>query len=92
MWMQEVWEPLWTLGCLDMNKEACTCSTWEVTNAFRFVSFSETLGFTRTQKKKADGVAEDQCKQIAEGPAAADEIQTRNKKYDTKRKCLFLPQ
>ena len=50
------------------------------------------LGFTRTQKKKGDGVAEDQCKQIAEGPAAADEIQTRNKKYDTKRKRLFLPQ
>ena len=49
-------------------------------------------GFTRTQEKKGDGVAEDQCKQRAKGPAAADEIQTRNKKYDTQRKRLFLPQ
>ena len=28
---------------LDMYKEARTCSTWEVTNVFRFVSFNEPL-------------------------------------------------
>lgn len=28
-----------------------------------------------------DGVAEDQCKWSTDGPAAADEIQTKNKKY-----------
>ena len=40
---------------------------------------------------KGDGVAEDQHKQSADGPAAADEIQTKNKKYDTQRKhfCFF---
>ena len=29
---------------------------------------------------------------ILDGPAAADEIQTKNKKYDTQRKHMFLPQ
>ena len=29
---------------------------------------------------------------ILDGPAAADEIQTKNKKYDTQRKDMFLPQ
>ena len=55
MWIQEVWEPLWTLDGLDMNKEACTCNTWEVANVFRFVSFSETLGLrfhTYTEKER----------------------------------------
>ena len=28
---------------LDLYKEACTCSTWEVKNVFRFVSFNEPL-------------------------------------------------
>ena len=43
MWTQEVWEPLWSSGNLDMYKEARTCSTWEVTNVFCFVSFNEPL-------------------------------------------------
>ena len=30
------------------------------------------------KKKKGDGVDEDQRKQSADGPAAADEIQTKN--------------
>ncbi|CAH3199159.1 unnamed protein product, partial [Porites evermanni] len=29
---------------------------------------------------------------ILDGPAAADEIQTKNKKYDTQRKHMFLSQ
>ena len=29
---------------------------------------------------------------ILDGPAAADEIQTKNKKYDTQRKHMFFPQ
>ena len=29
---------------------------------------------------------------ILDGPAASDEIQTKNKKYDTQRKDMFLPQ
>ena len=29
---------------------------------------------------------------ILDGPAAVDEIQTKNKKYDTQRKHMFLPQ
>lgn len=41
------------------------------------------LNFGSTQEKKVDGVAEDQCKWSINGPAAADEIQTKNKKYDT---------
>ena len=56
-----------------------------------FLSMS-LLNYGFTQKKKGDGVAEDQSKQSADGPAAADEIQTKNKKYDTQRKRLFLPQ
>lgn len=77
-----------------MYKEAHTCSTWEVMNVFSFVSFSEPLRlwFHTYTGNKGDGVAEDQCKQRAVGPAAADKIQTRNKKYDTQRKRLFLPQ
>jgi len=50
------------------------------------------LNFGFTQEKKGHGVAEDQCKRSADGPAAADEVQTKNKKYDTQRKRLFLPQ
>ena len=41
------------------------------------------LNFGSTQEKKVDGVAEDQCKWNTDGSAAADEIQTKNKKYDT---------
>ena len=41
------------------------------------------LNFGSTQEKKVDGVAEGQCKWNTDGPAAADEIQTKNKKYDT---------
>lgn len=41
------------------------------------------LNFGSTQEKKVDGVAEDQCRWSTDGPAAADEIQTKNKKYDT---------
>ena len=29
---------------------------------------------------------------ILDGPAAADQIQTKNKKYDTQRKHMFRPQ
>ncbi|KAL9964249.1 hypothetical protein ACROYT_G027863 [Oculina patagonica] len=36
-----------------------------------------------TQEKKGDGVAQDQHKHSADGPAAADEVQTKNKKYMT---------
>ena len=43
MWTREVWEPLWSLGGLDMYKEAPTCSMWVVTNVFCFVSFNEPL-------------------------------------------------
>ena len=57
-------------------------------NAFYFVSFNEPLELWLHAKKKGDGVAEDQRKQSADGPAAADEIQI----YDTQRKRLFLPQ
>ena len=47
------------------------------------------LNFGFTQGKKG----EDQCpKRSADGPAAEDEIQTKNKKYDTQRKRVFLPQ
>ena len=47
------------------------------------------LNFGFTQGKKG----EDQCpKRSADGPAAVDEIQTKNKKYDTQRKRVFLPQ
>jgi len=56
-----------------------------------FLSMS-LLNFGFTQEKKGDGVAEDQRKCSADGPAAADEVQTKNKKYDTQRKRLFLPQ
>ena len=41
------------------------------------------LNFGSTQEKKVDGVAEDQCKWNTDESAAADEIQTKNKKYDT---------
>ena len=41
------------------------------------------LNFGSTQEKKVDGVAEDQCKWSTDGPAAADEIQTKNEKHDT---------
>ena len=44
-----------------------------------FLSMS-LLNFGFTQEKKGDGVAEDQQKRRADGPAAADEIQTKNKK------------
>ena len=45
-----------------------------------FLSMS-LLNYGFTQKKNnGDGVAEDQHKQSADGPAAADEIQTKNKK------------
>jgi len=47
-----------------------------------FLSMS-LLNFGFTQEKKGDGVAEDQRKCSADGPAAADEVQTKNKKYDT---------
>ena len=43
MRMQEVWEPLWSSGHLDMYKDARTCSTWEVKNVFCFVFFNEPL-------------------------------------------------
>ncbi|KAL9964240.1 hypothetical protein ACROYT_G027853 [Oculina patagonica] len=36
-----------------------------------------------TQEKKGDGIAQDQHKHSADGPAAADEVQTKNKKYMT---------
>ena len=53
-----------------------------------FMSMS-LLNFGFTQGKKG----EDQCpKRSADGPAAEDEIQTKNKKYDTQRKRVFLPQ
>ena len=52
-----------------------------------FLSMS-LLNYGFTQKKKGDGVAEDQRKQSADGRAAADEIQI----CDTERKHLFLPQ
>ena len=52
-----------------------------------FLSMS-LLNYGFTQKKKGDGAAEDQRKQSADEPAAADEIQI----YDTQQKCLFLPQ
>ena len=80
MWMGEVWEPLWSLGRLYMYKEVR--STWDVTNVFRFVSFNEPLELWLHTEKKGDGVAEDQRKRSADGPAAADEVQTKNKKYD----------
>ena len=48
------------------------------------------LNFGFTQQKKGDGVAEDQCKWSADGPAAADEIQTKNKKYDTQQNLCFF--
>ena len=50
------------------------------------------LNFGFTQEKKGDDVAEDQHKRSTDGPATADEIQTKNKKCDTQRKRLFLPQ
>ena len=56
-----------------------------------FLSMS-LLNFGFTQEKKGDGVAEDQRKHGADGPAAADKVQTKNKKQDTQRKRLFLPQ
>ena len=55
-----------------------------------FLSMS-LLNYGFMHKKKGDGVAEDQRKQSADRPAAADEIQTKNKKYDMQRKRLFLP-
>lgn len=43
------------------------------------------------QEKKGDGGTEDQFRWSAEGPAA-DEIQTKNKRYDMQRQHSFLPQ
>ena len=48
------------------------------------------LNFGFTQEKKVDSVAEDQHKWSANGPAAADEIQTKNKKYDTQQNLCFF--
>ena len=45
-----------------------------------------------TLEKKGNDVAGDQHKQNANELAAADEIQTKNKKHETQRKRLFLPQ
>ena len=44
------------------------------------------LNFRFVQEKKQDGVAEDLIKQSTNGPAAADEIQIKNKKYDMQQK------
>ena len=48
------------------------------------------LNFGFTQEKKVDGVVEDQCKWSADGPAAADEIHTKNKRYDTQQNLCFF--
>ena len=48
-------------------------------NVLYVVSFNEPLELWLHAKKKGDGVAEDQCKQSVDEPAAADEIQI----YDT---------
>lgn len=52
--------------------------------------FNEPLELGFTQEKKVDSVAEDQHKWSANGPAAADEIQTKNKKYDTQQNLCFF--
>ena len=78
MWMQEVWEPLWSSGNFDMYKEAHTCSTWEVTNVFCFVSFNEPLKLWLVS-----GVPLGQLLQIKFGPKTRSRYQ---------RKHLFLPQ
>ena len=44
------------------------------------------LNFGFIQEKKRDGVAEDLIKQGTNGPAAEDEIQIKNKKYDMQQK------
>lgn len=44
------------------------------------------LNFGFTQEKKGDSVAEDLIKQSTNGPAAEDEIQIKNKKYDMQQK------
>ena len=58
---------------------------------FRFVTFIEPLKLW-LHLGKGDSVAEGQRRSSANGPAAADEVQTKTKKYDTQRKRLFLPQ
>ena len=80
MWTQEVWEPLSSSGNLDMYKEARTCSTWEVTNVFCFVSFKEPLKLWLVS-----GVPMGQLQQMK------FRLKTRST-VDTQRKHLFLPQ
>ena len=75
------------LGLLDTYKEECRA--WDVMNVFRFVSLNEPLELWLHSGKERNGT---QRKLSADGPAAADEIQTKNKNYDTQQKCLFLPQ
>ena len=80
MWTQEVWEPLSSSGNLDMYKEARTCSMWEVTNVFCFVSFKEPLKLWLVS-----GVPMGQLQQMK------FRLKTRST-VDTQRKHLFLPQ
>ena len=67
MWTGEVWEPLWSSGHLDMYKEAHY-------ECILLCFLNEPLELW-LHAKKGDGVAEDQRKQSADGPAAADKIQ-----------------
>ena len=47
-----------------------------------FLSIS-LLNFGFTQEKRRDSVVKDELKWSTDGHAAADELQTKNKKYDT---------
>ena len=64
-------------------------------NVFYFVSFNEPLELWLHAKKKKTKemvLLKISISRVPMGqPAAADEIQTKNKKYDTQQKCLFLP-
>lgn len=74
----------------DMYKKACTFSTWEVTNVLHFVSFNEPLELWLHTGKERISVAEDQHKRSANGPADADEIQTKKRSViPCENVCLF---